>query len=116
MFFRTDHFRHIADESLAKIIAEVVNELVEKNGKTLYGNYFNDGSADNFSTTQEKTDSHVAFAIGIEEMGWIPNAKGKTIARARPNTDELYEISQQRNKALERNQQELIDKLRNKKE
>ncbi len=51
MFFRTDHFRHIADESLAKIIAEVVNELVEKNGKTLYGNYFNDGSADNFSTT-----------------------------------------------------------------
>jgi len=59
------------DLEVRKMCAKVVNNLINFRGTVLYGVVYDDGTYHNFSSTKDRTDTHVLIAIGADYMGML---------------------------------------------
>lgn len=100
MFFKAKHFMKILSEEDAELVAEEANEVIRKQSKVIQGNYFADGSLDNFSTTEKDKDTHVAIAIGVTEMGLFDDER--EIHTTSPEVKDYNEAMSRKVEALER--------------
>ena len=91
MFFDESNFDgYLAEKRAREIAAKVANQIIEDNSTVLYGNYMEDGTAVNFSSTKDKTDTHVLIGIGESEMA-IFAPEGKYVKRDRVSDNEEKE-------------------------
>jgi len=88
------------DQESKKMVAKVVNEIIDREGVVLYGTVFSDGSFGNFSTTQDKNDTHVVIAIAPEMMG-ILEPMGKDVSKSRLSDDDANTMREKRLQSLE---------------
>lgn len=109
MFFTKQHFTKFLTETEANTMAKLANQIIDQNGVVLYGNAYQDGKCNNFSTENKPGDTHVLIGIGLSEMGLFSSMG--TIKKEKPTESELVEVMEQRSKILERE----ISTLRSKK-
>lgn len=99
MFFNKDNFTSVMTEDEANLVAKMANELIDDNGMVVYGSVTESGEAE-FSTEKKESDTHVAIAIGIKEMG-IFAPKKQPIRRDSPEEKDLMRALSERNRLLE---------------
>ena len=75
MFFVQNHFIDLTDEETASAIATLANSIIAKQGKTVYGTLFKDGSVEQLSTSKDIQDTHTCMVIGLAEMGNFVSTK-----------------------------------------
>lgn len=93
----------------ADTVAKICNDLINKNGVVLYGNLYESGESKSFKSEKSEFDSHVCIGIGMSEMGIFDETE--VIAVNRPEDKDIVELTETRNKMLERE----VDNLRGQK-
>lgn len=111
MIFHASQFtQYIGDEN-AKLAAKIANELVGNTGVVIYGNHFDNGTCDNFSSTQNDHDTHVAIAIGLSVMGSLP-VNNSPINVGKVTKEDLLRAAEERAERLENENKQLRGKKR----
>ena len=108
MFFRALHFRKILAPELAEAAALLANETLDSKGEVAYGNKFSDHTLDNWSSNQEKDDTHVAMLVNIAEMGFDSDERDIHIERL--GDDDHKEFLKDRIDQVERENKRLREK------
>lgn len=108
MIFSRAIFRQVVNsDQEAENCARLANSLIDSKGIVLYGNYFENGKALNFSNNKSSTDTHTCIAIGMSEMGIFDESDLENIHLNKQEEENLSEILRQRNTMLEREIREL---------
>ena len=70
MFFEPSDFEDLPDPAHKRIAAITANNIIGQLGVNLFGRFYEDGSALDFSTELNKdTDTHACIGINMEMMG-----------------------------------------------
>ena len=88
------------DTESKKMVAKVVNEIIDREGVVLFGTVYSDGSFGNFSTVQDKNDTHVVIAIAPEMMG-ILEPMEKDVSKTKLSDDDANTMREKRLQSLE---------------
>lgn len=73
MFVTEKSFRELKnlEPEVRVMVAKIVNRLLDKSAEVLYGEIYDNGTYHNFTTEQDKNDTHVILAICPSEMGLL---------------------------------------------
>lgn len=111
MFFTYKNFMSITgDAESAKLCAQAANNIINQEGTVLYGNLLEDGTADNFTSTQSNINTHVSLAIGMSEMGLFDGVRTKGVHIEKPDNDEMATILKQQVEMLRAEMRQLRGK------
>lgn len=77
MYFDEENFAVLPNKQDRSIVADLANEILEKNGIVLTGRHLEDGSAVDFSTDKLITDTHSCIAFDMTEMRKFKPQKSK---------------------------------------
>jgi hypothetical protein len=86
--FHKSYFEEFFTQDQAKLITKLCNQLLDQNAIVMYGNYYQSGKADNFTTEKKRSDTHVCLSVGMEEMGRLA-PKDDHIALERPTAQDI---------------------------
>jgi len=101
MFYHYKNFSSVISQDQAVLIAKIANDLLDQQAKVMYGNSYADGRADSFTSTQQRTDTHVCLAVGIDELGTFAPSTSP-IALDKPSLDDIMKAQVERIKDLEK--------------
>jgi hypothetical protein len=88
MMFHKNNFEEFFTKDQAALIAKICNQLLDQNAIVMYGNVYQSGKSDNFTTEKKRTDTHVCLAVGIEEMGRLAPSEDN-ISIERPTSQDI---------------------------
>lgn len=111
MFFHWTNFKSFLSEDQAKYAAKLMNDLIDREGKVVYGTLTSDEQCVDFSSEKKKTDTHVGIVLGVEQMGALkPLDSPPKIDK--PTEEDFYLAIGDKNKALEKENEVLRNQLK----
>lgn len=82
-FYEPDHFKEVpVGPKTRELIAKIANLVIDSHGTVIYGNKFDDGTFDNYSTTNDDQNTHTGILIGGHVMGEFPLLDSKLSVEA----------------------------------
>jgi hypothetical protein len=99
MFFTGKLFKEYVRPEDAETIAKLVNGTIDQNGIVLYGNFYGEGKANNFTSERKPGDTHICIGIGMSQMGIFEPLKDSSPQVDKASEDELMKLMTQNSQA-----------------
>lgn len=100
MFYNRNHFNAMPDD-FANLATKIANQVIDLEGRVIYGIERTDNSLEGFSTKKKPNDTSVAIAIGLATMGILSPSK-TPVKIDRPTEDDFARAMQLENEYLKK--------------